>query len=155
MKKQKDFFQRSVFFLLTLLVMLFIGSCVRVSQPTYTSYGSVKAKCNTAFGAYIQFCNSRRVLSNQVQDGSLIAIEKSNGKVIKAAAYYDSRYTLCLPKTYKRYFYYGEPVKVVVLRCGYSGNKPYCIVFTPTGNFRPYFFSYLGVVVWISIPSPR
>ena len=42
------------------------------------------------------------------------------------AAYYDSRYTLCLPKTYERYFYPGELVKVITLRCGYSKNKPYC-----------------------------
>ena len=123
MESKQGSFGRVLFFLLIFLGILFISSCVRI--PSLNTQ-SLEAKCNSVFGAYVEFCNSRRVLSNQVQDGSLIAIEKSNGRVVKVAAYYDARYTLCLPKTYRRYFYYGEPVKVVVLRCGYSKNKPYC-----------------------------
>ena len=114
------------FFLLLLVgvVSLFITSCVKT--PEETGYKRVeRAYCNPKFGAYVRFCNTRRPLSNQVQDGSLIAIE-GNRRTIKVAAYYDSRYTLCLPKTYKRFFYPGELVKVITLRCGYSKNKPYC-----------------------------
>lgn len=115
---------RLFFLLIVGVVSLFITSCVKTSEEE--GFGTIEqAYCKPKFGAYVQFCNSRRPLSNQVQDGSLIAIE-GNRKTIKVAAYYDSCYTLCLPKTYRRFFYPGELVKVITLRCGYSKNKPYC-----------------------------
>jgi len=115
---------RSLLSLVLAFILLSVVSCVKVPQSG-GEYGQLRAYCNPKFGAYVEFCDSRRPLSNQVQDGSLIAIEGGK-RTIKVAAYYDSRYTLCLPYTYRRYFYPGQPVKVVTLRCGYSRNRPYC-----------------------------
>jgi rare lipoprotein A len=113
---------KATFFVFLLLALLFLSACSRME---YYPSGGMTARCNPTFGAYVQFCNSPRPLSNQVQDGSLVAIE-GRKKTVKVAVYYDRRYTLCLPKTYERYFYPGELVKVVTLRCGYSKNKPVC-----------------------------
>jgi len=110
------------FLLFAVSVVLFLTACSRVE---YSPSGGLTARCNPSFGAFVQFCNFPRPLSNQVQDGSLVAI-KGERKTLKVAVYYDRRYTLCLPKTYKRYFQPGELVKVVTLRCGYSSNRPFC-----------------------------
>jgi rare lipoprotein A len=112
-----------VFIYFFLLFSVFLTGCVKnISNVPAVK----KAYCVSEFSTYVKFCNVRRPVSNHVQDGSLIAIRTLNGKVIKVAAYYDSRWELCLPKTYKRFFKTGRYVTVEVLRCGYSKNKPYC-----------------------------
>ena len=114
---------RKFLIFLPLFLSFFLTSCISIFKG---SQSGLVAECREHFTAYAKFCNSRRVLSNKVQDGSLIAIRTPSGRVLKVAAYYRSDYEICFPKTYKRYVVYGEPVVVDVLRCGYSKNKPYC-----------------------------
>jgi len=114
------------FIFLILFLPLFLTGCIKGGIP---SAGTAKvAHCDREFSTYLKFCNVRRPLSNRVQDGSLIAIRTADGRVLKVAAYYDRRWDLCLPRTYKRYFKNSNNyfVSVEVLRCGYSKNRPYC-----------------------------
>ena len=100
--------------------LMFTFSCFKPSSSPERAY------CVKHFSANVHFCSSRRPLSDKVQDGSLVKVVKSNGKTYKLVVYYDPRYSLCLPKTYKRFFKRGELVEVETLRCGYSQNKPVC-----------------------------
>jgi rare lipoprotein A len=84
------------------------------------------AKCVERFETEIKFCPVRRPVSNKIQDGSLLEITTEDGKTYKVAAYYNPRYTLCLPTTYRSIFKAGEKATVTTLRCGCSNNKPYC-----------------------------
>ena len=116
-------FKRGFLLTFLFLVSYLLTSCIAFYE---TSRATLTAPCREHFRAYARFCNTKRVVSNKVQDGSLIAIRTPSGKVLKVAVYYDSGYDLCLPKTYSRYILYGEPLSVTVLRCGYSQNRPYC-----------------------------
>ncbi|GEM_PF-1942566 len=117
---------RSIFFLLV-LVPLIISSCGGYKQTSSLYGGSkLKAECVDYFETEVKFCKTRLPLSNKVQDGSLIEIVSPSGKVLKVAAYYDSRYGLCLPYTYHRLLKEGEKVKVFTLRCGYKYNPTTC-----------------------------
>ncbi len=107
--------------IISLAISLFFGSCIKTENPV-----PEKARCVSRFTAKVQFCETSRPVSNKVQDGSLIEITPADGKSLKLAAYYDPRYTLCLPYTYKKKLKEGLKVKVQTLRCGYKGNKPYC-----------------------------
>jgi len=108
---------------LSLGILLFFSSCISFKKEKEEV---LKAPCKDYFVTEVKFCYSRRPLSNKIQDGSLLLIENSKGKTIRVAGYYHSDYSLCLPYTYRNYFREGEKVKVVVLRCGYSKNKPFC-----------------------------
>jgi rare lipoprotein A len=109
--------------LFLLFFVIFLTGCIKTLP---TKIPLQRAYCVNSFSTYVRFCDVRRPLSNHVQDGSLIAIRIPEGKVLKVAAYYDSRWELCLPKTYKSFFKKGNYATVEVLRCGYSKNKPYC-----------------------------
>ncbi len=103
-------------------VVLFLHSCgFRGKAPPVAV-----APCIEHLTAKIEFCKARRPLSSAVQDGSLVRIVKENGKTYEVAVYHSDRYRFCLPYTYKRIFKKGEKVRLEVLKCGYSNNKPYC-----------------------------
>jgi len=107
-----------------LLTIFAVGCAPKTQVPQKTAK---VAPCVYEFETTVKICpDARRPLSNKVQDGSLIKIVRSDGVSFKAAAYFDARYELCLPPTYKNYLKEGERVKVEVLRCGYSNNEPYC-----------------------------
>ncbi len=99
-----------------------IFSCAKKKPPEEVKL----ARCVKHFVTEVKFCPVRRPISNKVQDGSLLEIKTESGKTYKLAAYYDPRYPLCLPVTYRSVFKEGEEVEVNTLRCGYSKNRPYC-----------------------------
>ena len=117
------FSKRGAYLFLFALLSLLTTSCVGFKGSPSPP---LVAECRDSFQTEAKFCNTRRVVSNKVQDGSLIAVRSPTGKVIKVAAYYNRKWDLCFPKTYNRFFKEGEPLWVEVLRCGYSQNKPYC-----------------------------
>ena len=107
-------------FLLTVSVAILVSSCVKRSITPERAY------CVNSFTANVEFCNSKRPLSDKVQDGSLVKVITKSGKTFKVAVYYSPNYSFCLPKTYRKLVREGERVEVQTLRCGYSKNKPYC-----------------------------